>query len=124
MRTSYQGPRDYQPQYPPQGQYGQPPAPPRKSFASLVTVANKVRLGFAAGCQLLGLIVALCVPTTTAGQTLYISDGSSNGVRMEIWVALFLVTSAVLVGISVYRFVRPLPVPSSHDSVMWTGEES
>jgi hypothetical protein len=92
------------PQGPPIPHYGQP----KPSLASLVTVANKWRLGLAAGFQLLALILILCIPTTTAGQSVYVSDGSSNGIGLEIWGTLFLVASAVLVGISVYRFVRPV----------------
>lgn len=69
-----------------------------------VSLANRWRLGIAAGLQLLGVILVGCIPTTNGPGIYY---GNTDGTALEVWGIVFTICAAVLVGISVYRFVRP-----------------
>lgn len=77
-----------------------------------VTLANKVRLWFAAGCQAIGIILLLLTPTPDGTQYVYTS--TQNGLAYEFWGAAFLAAAGVLGGISLYRFVRPKQLSPSY----------
>jgi hypothetical protein len=77
-----------------------------------VTLANKVRLWCALACQLVGIILLLATPTPNGTNLVYVS--TQDGLAYEAWGAVFLVAAAVLAGFSLYRFVRPAPVPQAY----------
>lgn len=77
-----------------------------------VTLANKVRLWFAAGCQAIGIILLLLTPTPDGTQYVYTS--TQNGLAYEFWGAAFLAAAGVLGGISLYRFVKPKQLSPSY----------
>ena len=68
------------------------------------TTAQKVRLWFALGCQLAGIIFAGTIPAwSKPGIVLNTQDGISR----EFWALAFLTAAGILVAISIYRFNRP-----------------
>jgi hypothetical protein len=74
-----------------------------------ITLANQVRLWIAAGCQLLGMILLMNVPTPDGSYYVYAS--TQNGIAMEWWAFIFFGAAATLAGISLYRFLRPAAPP-------------
>jgi hypothetical protein len=68
-------------------------------------MAPKVRLWFAGGCQLLGIILMMATPTSHGSHVEYFSD--AHGWTLEFWSLVFLAAASILAGISLYKFVVP-----------------
>jgi multisubunit Na+/H+ antiporter MnhB subunit len=82
-------------------------------------LAQRVRLGFAAGCQLLALIFLIVVMAEPASTSYVLADGTSGGMMpgqvitnsslfgFAIFAFLLQVAVVTLVSITLYRFARP-----------------
>lgn len=102
-------------------QYATPPpaAPPQAAAPMTVTLANKVRLWFAAGCQALAILFGLIMAGSFSYYSVSFGTFGSGGVTwargdllaLFAWVLIFQIAAATLASISLYRFVRPRQTP-------------
>ena len=82
----------------------------RGEISMKISLANKIRLWIAGPCQVLGIILLGCVPTSNSNFNTTTYSMSFNGEIVAGWAIFFLVVATILASISLYRFVRPAAV--------------
>ncbi len=90
-----------------------PPAPPPQPAAPItVTLANKVRLWFAAGCQALAIVLLLIMASSFHYYPVIgVTGAAGDALTLIGWALALTVAAATLASISMYRFVRPRQAP-------------
>jgi hypothetical protein len=81
----------------------------RGEIIMVVTLANKIRLWFAAGCTAIGLVLLISIPTSDGTHYIY---SSGNGELTEGWALIFLAAAVTLASITLYKFVKSGPAAS------------